>query len=1047
MDIAGSSSFAAASWVRMSSDLPGKDAGDAVSVEEQNLLMNSAEIVASIYRNGGWTSTRLTTNGTPDLAPAVASNGTDRAVVFWRSVYSADPENGLMDFTAQDQILYSVYNGVQWSKAKTLYNGSNGSVKALEAAMLLDGTAVAVYTLDKSGTGDTTQYEVGYTIVNADNGSLGTSMLVTSDKYLDENPQVVSASFGSDDRFVIAWHSLRNDISDIQMLAVDKDGVMSNSFPASLSEITSDGSAAVSASFRLATLSGRYRDVTNLTVIWDETAENNSVLKAARLRSNDSTGYVLSAPMELATLGDRTMADHFEAYVSGDNQIKAIIQATQYGTNIENDIPKTTLYTATSQFALDAVEVEAIVPDYAKLALESMVAVQFVVRNTGLNNVENLTVTMGSGETATIDQTLLPNQSATLIVLHQIGETVENASYTITADNDISESGTVYLDYPDIGISRMEVLKEEGGQRTVSMTLYNASAAALAGKGREVKVAFYTDNLLTEKANVTYNGVSNSNTVTISNEADLKRIDEGSFTLEVTYDVGAYVKGQSLSEIPDSGVYLYADAWVEGKIGTQSGNQRLPEYSSADNQSSVLLTGAMARTGKVSTLNVEQGLSDGVTTATVTLTNNSLQPLSTPTLVATLLDANGQPLETKTTSISGTLDGETSQASNITFSKAGSRVTVQALTGEDSLTFEGLPVSMEDFTAGEDGTLTCSISGISVDGTLVTAASGSGGKVSINGTESDGTGSLYVPIGAGTTVITVTIGAKTYVLNITSTHSSGGGGTFYYGITVESTGNGKVTASRSSAGAGSTITLTASPEEGFRLASLTVTDKNGKTVALKDKGDGTYTFTMPGSAVTVKAAFVSADAEDLPFVDVPAGAWYEEGVRYVYTNGLMNGTSATTFSPNATTTRSMIATILWRLEGSPEAENAASFTDVAADTWYSEAVQWAASAGIVTGYGDNRFGPSDPITREQMATMLYRYAQYKDYDVSVGEDTNILSYTDFEELGEYAIPAMQWAAGAGIINGTSADTLSPRGSAVRSQVAVTLMRYCENIAK
>lgn len=219
----------------------------------------------------------------------------------------------------------------------------------------------------------------------------------------------------------------------------------------------------MSASFRLATLSGSYRDVTNLTVIWDETVEDHSVLKAARLRSNGGTGYVLSAPMELATLYASTMADHFEAYVSGENQVKAIIQATQHGgslTEIATDIPQTTLYTATSDFALDAVEVEAIVPDYENLALGSLMAVQFVIRNTGLNNVEGLTVTMDSGETATLDQSLLPNQSATLTVLHQIdNDAVKDASYTVTTDGGAIQSGTVYLDYPDIGISRMEVVR------------------------------------------------------------------------------------------------------------------------------------------------------------------------------------------------------------------------------------------------------------------------------------------------------------------------------------------------------------------------------------------------------------------------------------------------------------------------------------------------------------------------------------------------------------------------------------------------------------
>ena len=1057
VDVAGSGSFAAAAWVRMSSDLPGKDAGAPVTVEEQNLLMNGTEVVASVYTGSGWTSTRLTTNGTPDLAPAVASNGSDRAVVFWRSVYGGDPDN-MLDFTTQDLILYSVYESGAWSAPRTLYNGSNGSVNALEAAMLPDGTAIAVYTLDKGSAGDSAQYEVGYTIVSADDGSAGNAMLATSDEYLDENPQVVSANFGAggDDRFVIAWHSLRDGLSDIQLLAVSRDGVMSNSFPASLSAMTGDGSAAVSASFRLATLSGSYRDVSDLTVIWDETVEDHSVLRAARLRSDGGTGYILSAPLELAVLEERTMADHFGSYVSAEDQVKAIVQATQYGDdidNIENDIPQTKLYTATSDFALDAVKVEQIGVDYENLALNSLVPVQFVIRNTGLNSVTDLTVTMASGETATRSQALLPNESAALTIWHKVGDTVENAAYTVSAAGSPSlASGAVYLDYPDIGISRMEVLGESEGRRTVSMTLYNASPASLSGgKDREVKLAFYTDNLLTETADVTCaadGAAVNGNTITISGENALQRIDEGSFTLEATFDVGAYVAGRGLSEIPASGVYLYADVWTQETNGGQNA-QQLPEYSVMDNQKAIQLTGALARTGEATTLNVDLSAdSQGNTVADVTLRNNSLQPYTGTKLVAALLDADGDLLETQLTEISQQLNGETSSTSRVTFTQAGSRVVVYALTGGDSLTFEGLPVSMDDFTPGEDGTLTCSVSGISANSTLVTAVSGSGEEVTINGTGFTGSGSLSVPISAGETVITVTIGAETYILQIGSTHSSGGsgGGTSYYSITTGSANGGKVTASRSRAAAGTTVTLTAAPDEGYRLESLTVTDGNGKNVTLTDKGAGTYTFTMPARAVTVKAVFIP-EGQELPFADVPAGAWYEEGVRYAYTSGLMNGTGDGTFAPDTTTSRAMIATILWRMAGSPVVNFSLDFSDVSQGQWYTEAVRWAASEGIAGGYGNGLFGTSDPITREQFATMLWRYARTQGCDVSIGEDTNILSYTDAAELSEYAVSAMQWAVGAGIVNGTGdGSTLAPQGSATRAQAAVMLMRFCNRYA-
>ena len=157
----------------------------------------------------------------------------------------------------------------------------------------------------------------------------------------------------------------------------------------------------------------------------------------------------------------------------------------------------------------------------------------------------------------------------------------------------------------------------------------------------------------------------------------------------------------------------------------------------------------------------------------------------------------------------------------------------------------------------------------------------------------------------------------------------------------------------------------------------------------------------------------------------------------------MQGVSEDIFQSGATTTRGMIATILYRMEGEPAVKNASSFKDVADGMFYTKAVAWAAANGIVNGYADGTFQPDQTISREQMAAILYRYAQYKGCDVSVGEDTNILSYTDAAQVAEYAIPAFQWAVGAEIINGTTASTLSPKGSATRGQVAAILHRYCE----
>ena len=257
--------------------------------------------------------------------------------------------------------------------------------------------------------------------------------------------------------------------------------------------------------------------------------------------------------------------------------------------------------------------------------------------------------------------------------------------------------------------------------------------------------------------------------------------------------------------------------------------------------------------------------------------------------------------------------------------------------------------------------------------------------------------------------------------------------------------NGSVKVSPSKAEKGDTVTVTVTPDDGYALDKLAVYDEDGDKLDLNDKGDGKFTFQMPKGDVSIEVSFAPIEDETADFSDVPADAWYAESVRYVYENGLMTGTSDTTFSPDLTTSRSMIATILWRMAGSPVVNYAMDFADVPADQWYAEAVRWASSEGIVGGYGNGSFGTGDPITREQFAVMLYRFAQKQGYDVSVGENTNILSYTDVSAVSEYAIPAIQWAVGSGVITGMG-DTLAPQGETTRAQAAMMLMRFCEQYA-
>ena len=304
--------------------------------------------------------------------------------------------------------------------------------------------------------------------------------------------------------------------------------------------------------------------------------------------------------------------------------------------------------------------------------------------------------------------------------------------------------------------------------------------------------------------------------------------------------------------------------------------------------------------------------------------------------------------------------------------------------------------------------------------------------------------------------IKVTVNGKEYLIasgeeetvSYTRPSSGGGGSVTTYAVNVEDTDNGTVTVSVKSASKGSTVTLTVKPDEGYQLDKLTVTDKDGKEISVTEKEDGKYTFTMPASEVSVSAAFTKSEEKPeqiAGFTDVLTTDWFADAVQYAVDNGMMNGTSETTFRPNGTTTRGMIVTILYRLEKEPAVDNGAGFADVAADQYYADAVAWASANDIVTGYSEEKFGPDDSITREQFAAILYRYAQYKKIDVTATADLS--GYADAAQISAYAETAMKWANGEGLITGVTDTMLKPAGNATRAQAATILMRFCEEVAK
>ena len=281
-------------------------------------------------------------------------------------------------------------------------------------------------------------------------------------------------------------------------------------------------------------------------------------------------------------------------------------------------------------------------------------------------------------------------------------------------------------------------------------------------------------------------------------------------------------------------------------------------------------------------------------------------------------------------------------------------------------------------------------------------------------------------------------------------HGGGGWSASTYAVTVEKPEHGKVASNRASASSNSTVTLTVTPDSGYELDTLAVTDSRGNAIRLMDQGGGKYTFAMPSRAVTVMAVFAplpgdkqkpcdgGADCPSRGFTDLGSvGTWYHEAVDYVLRSSLMGGYGNGTFGPSNNLSRAQFAQILFNMEGRPVVNYLLQYGDVAEGAWYTEAIRWAASQGIIGGYSGGIFGPNDSITREQLAVMLWRYAG------SPAATDKELRFTDADKAGGYALEALRWAVENSVMSGRGGGILDPKGLVTRAQAAQMLMNFQE----
>lgn len=683
-----------------------------LTANEQMMMLNGTEIYASIYANGRWTTTRLTENSTTDMAPVVASNG-KAAVVAWRAVSASnleDAEGGGTLFDQRDSILYKVYDGTNWSEVKTLYNGTSGAIKGIVADMMADGTAAVAYTLDTDlNDATTTDREIAYAVIDKESSEVTRTIQATKDSYLDENPQLTSVKFGNEERFVLGWYTEQavasdgaavldggesgasdETLSDIRLMEFGADGTTSQLLPDSMDQIASDYDVNITSNFRFTKNSETIND---LSILWVERAEEvtakgentamlveRDMLKGVKFYTHGAEQQIsFTAAVDVAEMGDGTLIDHFDAYVSNPdtNEIKAVILGTTYDANdpvtrvaqtaggdtVSFQVPSktTAMYTATETYT-DKIEVPSFLPDYNTVRLNARTQIQFTVENKGIHAISKIDIQVGEETTPhELETPLLPGDSIQLYADYSVGDKVTDPTYKVTATFDQETgasgsaetggsegvlfgmigaedglnvvSGIIYLDLPDVEIIQAEVVSEENGQRTIQIGLSNHSDAALANSGRSVRLNFFTD-----AACQTPIDESLLPSIVISEDDDLAELDEGGYSKQITFDVGDFVEAEdgTVQEIPSGGVTIYIKAEVlDAKQKVQG------EPTAQDNFASVACDNLKERTGKDVIIKSDISVEGDTATVTVDLQNTRLTQTTTGNLLVTMLDANG----------------------------------------------------------------------------------------------------------------------------------------------------------------------------------------------------------------------------------------------------------------------------------------------------------------------------------------------------------------------------------------------------------------------
>ena len=754
------STLTVATWVRRMVD-NGKIAGQTLSNIDQMVSLNGTEIYASVIDGAGVpATTRLTNNTGADVAPTAATrNG--KAMVAWRSVAVDENATGIInisDFNKKDTIKCRFYDGTAWSsETYTVYNGSSGNVKGLDSAMLTDGTAAIAYTIDTDGSDSTTNdREIVYAVINPD-GTVVRNIRVTNNSKLDENPAIEAVTVGTNEEFVLGWYSSEvqtqaagsssSSTADICMIDFNKNGEVVGRIPGSLSQTAGGSGVNVTSNFSFV---GGGHALDKLGIAWVERAQGNSVqlageagttpvsaadapeydiLKAVMFYNaqNDSLG--VTSVVNVAEMPAGTLIDSFDTVIGSDaGKIEAVVLGTTYGANgvvsktgetkdgqtITYSVPSavSNLYRVTEVLE-NKLTVTSAHFDRSMVRNDSSMSVQYALRNDGIDPIKNVSIKIGTDVTDYDNINIVPGGVVVLRADHNTGAALEDTDWTVTAVFDKnsstefkSVSGRLLLDYPDIEVTTAKVVEEKDGKRKILIKLNNASDALLYkgvgnNRNRQVGISFYSDATL-------QNEIKGINPFVIDNRADLEMIDNGGYSILVTFDANEYLRNQTqtATTIPEAGIPIYVSANVLEYNAFGGTYASCPEPDVSNNTAMVSCDNLQARTGKDVVITNDMEIRNGQTIVTVDIQNTSLSSTTTGNLIVSLKNEAGDIIEQKQSYTgSSTHTGMNAGAAVIKTGYVSSYGAYQMLTGSTNglITLGGEQATTQTFTFNQPG--------------------------------------------------------------------------------------------------------------------------------------------------------------------------------------------------------------------------------------------------------------------------------------------------------------------------------------------------------